>query len=59
MYVRISGVRNVRFSENLAWFVFLKHTFWDSPFRLITDDLQFANIYKAIQIRTLQNVTKA
>ena len=53
------GVRNVRFSENLAWFVFLKHTFWDSPFRLITDELQFANIYKAIQIRTLQNVTKA
>ena len=33
------GVRNVRFSENLACFVFLKHLFWDSPFCLITDDL--------------------
>ena len=33
------GVRNVRFSENLACFVFLKHPFWDSPFCLITDDL--------------------
>ena len=33
------GVRNVRFSENLACFVFLKHPFLDSsPFRLITDD---------------------
>ena len=30
-------VRNVRFSENLACFVFLKHPFWDSPFFLITD----------------------
>ena len=25
-------VRNVRFSENLACFVFLKHSFWDPPF---------------------------
>ena len=33
------GVRNVRFSENLAGFVFLKHPFWDSPFFLITDDI--------------------
>ena len=32
------GVRNVRFSENLACFVFLKDPFWDSPFCLITDD---------------------
>ena len=31
------GIRNVRVSENLACFVFLKHLFWDSPFRLITD----------------------
>ena len=31
------GVRNVRFSENLACFVFLKHLFWDSPFCLITE----------------------
>ena len=35
------GVRNVRFSENLASFVFLEHPFWDSPFCLITDDLSF------------------
>ena len=33
------GVRNVRFSENLACFVFLKHPFLDSPFCLITGDL--------------------
>ena len=31
------GVRNVRFSENLACFVFLKHPFWNSLFCLITD----------------------
>ena len=35
------GVRNVRFSENLACFVFLKHPFWDLPFCLITDKLHF------------------
>ena len=34
------GVRNVRFSENLACFIFLKHPFWDSPFCLITDELR-------------------
>ena len=33
------GVRNVRFSENLAFFVFLKHPFWDSPIYLITNEL--------------------
>ena len=32
-------VRNSRFSENLACFVFLKHQFWDSPFCLITDEI--------------------
>ena len=32
-------VRNVRFSENLACFIFLKHPFWDSPFWFITDDI--------------------
>ena len=36
------GVRNVRFSENLACSVFLKHPFWDSPFCLITDDIIWA-----------------
>ena len=30
---------NVRFSENLVCFVFLKHPLWDSPFYLITDKL--------------------
>ena len=33
------GVRNVHFPENLACFVFLKHPFWDSPFSLITDEM--------------------
>ena len=33
------GVRNIRFSQNLTCFIFLKQPFWDSPFRLITDDL--------------------
>ena len=33
------GVRNVCFSEILACFAFLKHSFWDSPFWLITDDI--------------------
>ena len=31
-------VRNVRFSENLAYFVFLKHPFRDTPFGLIIDE---------------------
>ena len=30
------GLRNFRFSENLACFVFSKHLFWDSHFCLIT-----------------------
>ena len=33
------GVRNVRFSENLTCFVFLKHPFLDFPFCLITDEI--------------------
>ena len=33
------GERNVRSSENLACFIFLKHPFCDSPFCLITDEL--------------------
>ena len=32
------GVGNVCFSENLAWFIFLKHPFWDLPFCLITGE---------------------
>ena len=34
-------VRNVRFSENLACFDFLKNLFWDSPFCLINDEVPF------------------
>ena len=33
------GLRNEPFLENLAPFVFLKNSFWDSPFCLITDEL--------------------
>ena len=39
--VRIQGVRNVRFSENMWCFVFLLFPFWDLPFCLITDELCF------------------
>ena len=39
------GVRNVGFSENLACFVFLKHTFSDLPFCLITVDFSFVKKY--------------
>ena len=38
-YVAYQGVKNVRFSENLTRFVFLKHPFWDSIFCLTTDKL--------------------
>ena len=34
------GVRNARFSENLAYFVFLKDPIWDLHFCLITNDLK-------------------
>ena len=34
------GLRNVRFSENLAWFAFFKHPSWDSLFYLITDGVR-------------------
>ena len=33
------GVRNVCFSGNLAWFVVLKHPFWDSRFCFISVDI--------------------
>ena len=36
---------NVCFSENLPFFVFLKHPFWDSPFWLITDDIFISPIF--------------
>ena len=35
------GVKNVRFSENLPCFLFLKHSFWDSPFCLLTDEFLY------------------
>ena len=40
-YAHVQGVRNIRFSGNLACFVFLKQSFWDSPFRRITNGVQF------------------
>ena len=36
----ITWITTIRFSENLACFVFLKHPFWDSPFCLTTDEFQ-------------------
>ena len=33
-------VSHVRFSENLACFVFLKYQFWDWPFCLITEEMR-------------------
>ena len=39
------GVRNIRFSENLACFVFLKHPFWDSSFCLITDEINVSTAF--------------
>ena len=41
------GIRNVRFSENLACYVFLKQPSWDSPFCLITDELRKEGIFMA------------
>ena len=41
-------VRYVRFSENLACFLFLEHPFWDSHFCLITDDLNNLTIVHII-----------
>ena len=37
------ALRNVRFSENLACFVFLKHLFWVLPFCLITSELIYSD----------------
>ena len=37
--------RNVRFSKCLAWFVFLKHPFWDSPFCLFNYDFSLTINY--------------
>ena len=50
------GVRNVRFSENLTWFIFLKYPFWDSPFCLVTDECLFSKQKKYYEglVRPLQ-----
>ena len=37
--VCVSGSKKCSFSEKLGRFVFLQHTFWDSPFCLITVEL--------------------
>ena len=39
-YLLIQRVRNVRFSENLSCFVFLKYPLWDMLFCLIADELK-------------------
>ena len=43
MYVRGGGGRNNRSSENLAYFVSLRHPFWDSPFCLITTNKSYSS----------------
>ena len=48
------GVRNVRFSENLACFVFLKHPFWDSPFCFITVELKM-RLWRIVALKRKQN----
>ena len=50
------GVRNVRFSENLACFVFLKHPLWDSRFCLITNEL-WLKILAGMSSRTYSIIT--
>ena len=42
------GVRNVRFSENLECFVFLKHLFLDSLFCLTTSDMMVTFLKKEL-----------
>ena len=44
MYVCVSGGKKKSFSENLAYLVFLKHPFQDSPFRLIADENKVENV---------------
>ena len=46
------GVRN--FSENLACFVFLRNPFWDSPFRLITDNIKLTMWTNPVQSTILK-----
>ena len=46
-------VKNVRFSENLTCFVFLKHTFWDSTFCLITNKIILLSRYIFTALRVV------
>ena len=45
----------VRFSGNLACCVFLKHSFWDSPFCLITDEFE-RRIQLLISLKSSENL---
>ena len=50
------GVKNIRFSKNLTCFVFLKRTFWDSPFCHITHETEFhQSTYKYPALATKKN----
>ena len=56
-------VKNVRFSENLACFAFLKHPFWGSPFWLINNKLQCKekkrkNHYLCLGFYTCQKINR-
>ena len=50
-------LRNVRFSENLTCFVFLKHAFGDSPFYLITVNLRTVKSYIRLASPTEMSLT--
>ena len=54
-------VKNVRFLENLACFVFLKHQFWDfallSYYRRLGNFLQFSNYMRAALPREFTEMT--
>ena len=51
------GVRNVRFTENLARFVLLLPPFCDSPFCIIIDDLyEIGQMERATRTRVLSDI---
>ena len=49
------GVKNVRFSEKLTYFVFLEHPFWDSHFCFITDDATLLKSQMSFAMRECQH----
>ena len=51
-------VRNVRFSKNLARFLFLKHPFWDSRFCLTTGEVKIVKILKGWTNSTMPFTTE-